>query len=326
MRRGAPLDRARGGNRFIDRKRRVYHGAHGVSGYGLGGGMPMSSGDVRNVTPEEALRLVRDNSVRILDVRTSGEYERLGHIPGAMLLPVDLIAVAPATLPADDRPLLVICEHGVRSAHAAVFLARAGFHEVINMTGGMARWNGPRDHHPGSPFVPHGPSSWVVEKAGLMKRGGRALDVACGRGRHALLMAMLGMHVDAVDRDEGACAALGKIATRLGLDVRPIAADLESGAASLPVETPSGSYDLCVVVNYLHRPLFPALVSALRPRGVLIYETFLRGNRSAGGPSNPDYLLEPGELPRLMAGMRILDQREGEFEGRRVSAVAAIRD
>jgi rhodanese-related sulfurtransferase len=147
------------------------------------------TGAVRNVPPEEAERLVAEGRVLVVDVRTPEEYEGLGHIPGAILLPVDLIAAGPATLPLDGKEVLVYCEHGVRSAHAAHLLARAGIPGVLNMTGGMSRWSGPRAHEPGNPFVPHGPSPWLVANAARLPRGGRCLDLACGRGRHALLLA-----------------------------------------------------------------------------------------------------------------------------------------
>ena len=71
--------------------------------------------DFRTITHEEARALLADGRALALDVRTPGEYEGLGHIPGAWLMPVDLVASAPAVLPDDGRPILVYCEHGVRS-------------------------------------------------------------------------------------------------------------------------------------------------------------------------------------------------------------------
>ena len=106
--------------------------------------MPNPDAPPRSVDVAEAERLVAGGGVQVLDVRTPSEYRNLGHIEGAALLPVDLIACAVATLPRDDRPLLVYCEHGVRSAYAARFLARAGFPQVLNMSGGMSCWRGPR--------------------------------------------------------------------------------------------------------------------------------------------------------------------------------------
>ena len=89
----------------------------------------------------------------------------------------------------------------------------------------------------------------------------------------------------------------------------------------LPVVT----YDLIVVVHYLHRALFPALRSALRPGGILVYETFTRAQALLGKPTNPAFLLEPGELRNLVAPLEVLVEREGEFEGRMLASVIAVR-
>src|SRR5512143_847006 len=112
----------------------------------------------RNVDPEEAVRLLARDGLRVLDVRTPEEYEKDGHIPGARLLPVDLIASAPATLPMDGKPLLVYCQHGMRSVTASRFLAAAGFPEVMNLVGGISCWRGPREHGPVEPDRLAGPS------------------------------------------------------------------------------------------------------------------------------------------------------------------------
>jgi rhodanese-related sulfurtransferase len=275
----------------------------------------------QSIPPEEARTLVDEGRVRLLDVRTPAEYRDLGHIPGAVLLPVDLVAVAPATIARDGLPLLVYCEHGVRSAAAAGFLAAAGFTGVLNMSGGMSRWTGPRSHEDGEPFGAHGPSSWLVQNADLLTPGGKTLDVACGRGRHALLLAAAGLSVRAVDRDDAALAGLADDARALGLPVETARMDLEAGEADLG----DGAFDLILVVHYLHRPLFPALARALRPGGVLLYETFTTAQAERGHPRNPEYLLQPGELARLVAPLQVIRSREGDHEGRCVASVAARR-
>ena len=76
-------------------------------------------------------------------------------------------------------------------------------------------------------------------------------------------------------------------------------------------------------MRYLHRPLFPKLRAALRPSGVLVYETFTTEQASRGKPTNPDFLLRPGELAELVAPLRVLRQREGEFDGGMVAGVVA---
>jgi SAM-dependent methyltransferase len=135
-------------------------------------------------------------------------------------------------------------------------------------------------------------SPWIERFAVLVDRGARVLDLACGRGRHARLFAARGCRVVAVDRDAGALAAL---AGTPGVDAR--VRDLESGGPVLAGER----VDAIVVANYLHRPLFPELLAALADDGVLLYETFARGNEAYGRPANPDFLLEPNELLRWVA-------------------------
>lgn len=140
--------------------------------------------------------------------------------------------------------------------------------------------------------------AWVERWAGLIAPGGRVLDVACGSGRHARFLAARGHAVDAVDRDAEALAALEGVA-----GVVPIRADIESG----PWPCASGVYAGVVVTHYLHRPLLPLLVAALASGGVLIYETFAVGNERYGRPSNPAFLLEPGELLDAVRGrLRVL--------------------
>ena len=120
----------------------------------------------------------------------------------------------------------------------------------------------------------------------LIRRGGRVLDLAAGSGRHTRLLLDSGFAVCAVDRDTSALSPLA----RTGCEVQQI--NLETGA---PWPLGAG-YDAIVVTNYLHRPLLPAIAQALATGGVLIYETFARGNERFGRPHNPDFLLRPGEL------------------------------
>ena len=137
------------------------------------------------------------------------------------------------------------------------------------------------------------PSAWVQQWASRIPAGGRVLDVACGRGRHAKWLAMLGHPVEAVDRDESALDALAGVA---GISTRR--ADLENGRWPYA----SDQFAAVVVVNYLHRPLFEHLLAAVAPGGLLIYETFAAGNERYGRPTNPDFLLQPGELLQVAHG------------------------
>ena len=131
------------------------------------------------------------------------------------------------------------------------------------------------------------PSDWVRRHAGLLPPGSSVLDVAAGNGRHARYFNDLGYKVTAIDRDVASLQGL----ILSGVDV--IAADLEDGS---PWPLGHRQFDGIVVTNYLHRPLFPALAGALAPGAILIYQTFGVGNERFGKPSNPDFLLRPGEL------------------------------
>jgi SAM-dependent methyltransferase len=132
------------------------------------------------------------------------------------------------------------------------------------------------------------PSAWVERWARLIAPGAEVLDLACGEGRHARLLAARGHRVTALDRDREALAALAGLA-----GIEPLRADLEDGS---PWPLAGRRFGGIVVTNYLHRPLFRNLIDALAPQGVLIYETFMSGNERFGKPSNPQFLLRPGEL------------------------------
>ena len=136
-------------------------------------------------------------------------------------------------------------------------------------------------------------SPWVLRFAHLVRPGARVLDLACGRGRHARLFAERGCAVIAVDHDPQALAALHGVP---GVETRCL--DLEAG----PWLFASERLDAIVVTNYLHRPLLADIVAAVSGHGVLIYETFARGNEACGRPANPDHLLAGGELLELAVG------------------------
>ena len=131
------------------------------------------------------------------------------------------------------------------------------------------------------------PSPWVERWLSLVTPGTHALDVACGGGRHSRLMMRLGLHVTAVDRDTTGIADLTS-----NENATVVTADLEDG----PWPFRDTKFAAIVVTNYLYRPLFPALINSLLPGGIAIYETFALGNEAYGKPSNPNFLLRPGEL------------------------------
>jgi SAM-dependent methyltransferase len=159
------------------------------------------------------------------------------------------------------------------------------------------------------------PSPWVRRWAGSIRPGGRVLDVACGHGRHLRYLRSLGFAVVGVDRDPTAIPALE---TLDGAEIR--VADIEGG----PWPFSPGEFDGVVVANYLHRPIFPHLVGALSPGGVLIYETFAAGNERYGRPSNPDFLLRPGELLARVEPLSVVAFEQGLISAPRPALIQRI--
>jgi SAM-dependent methyltransferase len=127
------------------------------------------------------------------------------------------------------------------------------------------------------------------------------LDLACGNGRHARWLASLGLPVVAVDRQPVDLPG-----------VEFIQGDLEDGS---PWPLGDRRFAAIVVTNYLHRPLFPRIEAALADGGLLVYETFMLGNERFGRPSNPDFLLGPGELLQAFPGLSVVAFEQGELAG-----------
>jgi SAM-dependent methyltransferase len=141
-------------------------------------------------------------------------------------------------------------------------------------------------------------SPWIARFAPLVPRqgpsGGTVLDVAAGGGRNARHFLACGYSVLALDRD---LAGLMDLSATCGCKL--MEADLETGA---PFPLAGRQFAGVVATNYLHRPILPALVAAVEPGGVLLYETFAVGNERFGHPRNPDFLLRPGELLEAVRG------------------------
>lgn len=132
------------------------------------------------------------------------------------------------------------------------------------------------------------PSPWIAHFLQALPGRGSMLDIACGRGRHTRFARSLGFKVTALDR------TLDGVGDLDGDDgVTLVQSDLETGA---PWPLAGRTFDVVVVTNYLWRPIFPQILASVARNGVLLYETFARGNERYGSPRNPDFLLAPGEL------------------------------
>jgi SAM-dependent methyltransferase len=168
----------------------------------------------------------------------------------------------------------------------------------------------------GTPHLgPSPPSPWVERFAPLVRSGGPVLDLACGGGRHARLFVGRGHAVTAVDLDVRGVEDLRGT-------VEIVEADLENGR---PWPLGARRFAGIVVTNYLHRPLFPALLDALEPGGVLLYETFMRGNARFGRPSAAAFLLGSGELLERVAGrLQVVAFEQGEVSSTKAAVVQRI--
>lgn len=152
-----------------------------------------------------------------------------------------------------------------------------------------------------SPFI----VEWTERIARERGKNQRALDVAMGRGRHAVRLARAGFRTFGVDVRLDAVREAIAAGEREGVRVHGWCADLTQHPL------PRGRFDLVVVSRFLQRDLFPDLRSAVAPGGVMIYETFTTRQRALGRPpTSPDHLLEPGELRRRFDGFDVVCYEE----------------
>jgi len=159
--------------------------------------------------------------------------------------------------------------------------------------------------------IAHAPARFLVEQLHRLPKG-RALDIAAGTGRHSLFLATHGYHVDAIDRD-------GMALERLSTDAQACTAGAVS-TRKMDLEQPppyepdlgKDTYDVIIVFFYLYRPLFPYLMEALKPGGMLVYETFTIDNYfHHKHPKRWEFCLAPNELLRLTSNLRVLHYDEG---------------
>jgi len=160
------------------------------------------------------------------------------------------------------------------------------------------------------------PSEWVVTHARYLKPGGTVLDLACGSGRHSRYLLSRRYNVTSVDINVTGVADLS-----MHPNCQVVQADLEQH----PVKWPFNHFDGIVVTNYLHRPLFDYIISSLATEGVLIYQTFMRGNEEYGKPSNARFLLREDELMDAFQGpLEVLSFSQGYVDDPKPAMVQGI--
>lgn len=151
---------------------------------------------------------------------------------------------------------------------------------------------------------PPAPCALLSSFGHLIPSHGRALDLACGLGGNAFFLAQKGLQVDACDIASEALIRVDRWAIERSQNIHSIEQDIEQHGL------PKGQWDVIVVSRYLHRPLMPALASALKPRGLLFYQTFSADKSSQSGPSSADFLLQDNELLNAFSDLRLRYYRE----------------
>ena len=154
------------------------------------------------------------------------------------------------------------------------------------------------------------PSIVLQQNSYLLPENGVALDLACGQGGNALLMAEAGLDVQAWDISPVAVEQLQNSAKLKGLNVTAQVRDVTESPPAV------NSVDVLVVSFFLERKLCPALFAAIKPGGLLFYQTYCQQKVSQQGPTNPEYLLSDNELLQLFPQMKVRVYREEALLGK----------
>jgi SAM-dependent methyltransferase len=261
----------------------------------------------------------------ILDVRAPAEFESL-HRTGAVNIPLEELADRVHELPPRDRPLIVFHNREPLARWARSRLRARHRHRVDIVHGDEWLRTGPtaRGHSQGRLWQPHA----LLEEAARLSHGlrpalpgVRALDIACGCGRDAVYLALQGWEVEAWDRLPDALNRANDLARRSGVRLMTRRKDVER-EPSIAAQT----FDLICCFNFLHRPLMPVIARAIRPGGLVVYETFVHPQRELfGKPTGDAHLLKPGELAACFTGWNVLISREGLGGPRRFAASLVAR-
>lgn len=247
-------------------------------------------------------------SSALLDAREERSFAA-GHVRGAANVPADAFAARRAELPPRETAVLVLHASAGEARRAAEALAALGYADVAFLDAPLASLAGGE--------ADRGPAACIWRPSPFLERvlpllpPGRALDLAAGSGRESVTLALHGYVVEAWDHAPEALERAAALAARHGVSLETRVVDLEAG--SLPA--PATPWDVVVVCRFLHRPLFRWIERAVAPGGALVYETFRQGQEAFGRPTQPRFLLRPGELASAFPSLSVEQFEEVDPEG-----------
>jgi tellurite methyltransferase len=260
-----------------------------------------------------------------LDLRSSDDFGAC-HIRNTTSLPWSRLVNSMHELP-DKHQVLQLIGSSESLTEATQFLSQKGYviEQQIPSTPEFWQWAEQQQiTDSGCQSVP----LWranprLIEHMDLIEQstqGRRALDFACGAGRDAVYLAARGWDVTALDVKADALSRCQALADSMNCPIETMQADMESGEDHLADQT----FDLIVVMRYLHRPYLPTLIDHLNAGGVLCYSTFMVGCEQFGSPRNPNYLLQPNELAQTFPQLTILVNEEHRLaDGRPIALFIA---
>lgn len=245
---------------------------------------------------------------RVLDAREPADFAR-GHLAGAGRIAHGEFRGRRAELPPRTAHVLVVHDDPSEARRAATTLALLGYRHVRWLDAPLAALPGGHADA-GPPARLWRPSPFLESVTPALPRG-RALDLAAGSGRDAVWLGLHGWRSEAWDHDPVALERARALARTEGVPLATRVVELEGD----PPEDGHGTWDVVVVVRFLHRPLLPWIERALAPGGALVYETFRTGQERYGRPKSARFLLEPGELRTAFPGLEVERYEEDEPEG-----------
>ena len=265
------------------------------------------------IDPNQVIAGLPRAAATVLDVRDPAAFAH-GHLAGAGHMPRAEFAARRTELPPRDACVLVVGESPEQARTAAANLEALGYARVDWLDAPLAALpTGLADRGPAARLWRPAP---FLEQVLPQLAPGRTLDLAAGAGREAVFLAMHGFTVEAVDDDPDILARAEALAGRHGVRITTRVVDLERGAPDLG----EARYALVTVFRFLHRPLFPAIERAIAPGGWLVYETFRRGQRRFGRPTQPRFLLDDGELSSAFPTLTVEEYEEPGPEGGPITA------